>query len=196
MPKNIKHSLNFALILLLIAGCSLIPSPDERAELLQQNISKYQNFQLSGIAEINYNNFRIRQNLVVTNSPQKFSALLVEGGIFGMQAAPLASLQIGSKTELKIMGKEEKLPFSSSDFKQIFSSDLLKKQSSTICSELKLSLNGLDLFWNESMQIEQIRGEKFRVELGYDYQQELANIKFWYERELVLDVTVDEIIFN
>jgi hypothetical protein len=196
MQKIERHCISLALILLLIAGCSFLPSPNERAELLQQNISKYQNFQLSGIAEINYKNFRIRQNLLVSNSPQKFSAVLVEGGVFGMKAAPLASLQIGTKTELKFMGREEKLPFKAADFREIFSPDLLKKHSSVICSELKLSLNELDLFWNESMQIEQIRGEQFRVDLGYDYQQELANIKFWYKTELVLDITVDEITFN
>ncbi|MFO7896919.1 MAG: hypothetical protein R6U84_08305 [Candidatus Cloacimonadales bacterium] len=196
MPINKKLIISSCLILLVLAGCSLFPPPRQRAELLRENINKYQNFTLSGIAEINYKNFTFRKNLQLKNTPEKFSASLVEGGVFGMKAAPLASLEIGQEVEFQFMGKTQAVPLTSSDLQQIFSPDLLDKYSSTICSELQLSLDNLEIFWNEAMQIEEIVTPKFRVRLEYDLNQDLQYIKLWQQQDLVLKVSVDEIKYN
>lgn len=195
MQKKIKQ-LSIFFLILLVFGCSFLPKPAEKEILLWDNINKFRNFHLEGIASINYKQFVFRKTLVMDNSENMFSALLLGGGITGMGAAPFAKIEITDEVKIEIMGQKQKAPFTIEKFSELIDWKKLKKHSSEICKTGEYKIKNTIIYWSEQMQITKIENPEIICELNYDLNGNLDNLEISLKKEKVLEIAVDKIIYR
>jgi len=196
MPKVRIQLVSLLAIFALFAGCALVPSTKSQVVLLEENISKFNNFEMSGVISINYQQFVIRKQIHINKDASSFSAIIVEGGIFGMQAEPFFSLEITDIGKWSFAGEIHKSPISIQVLNSYTDLTFIRKHQKEILKDRKLILKDTTITWNELMQISSISKEDFRGEIVYDLNGNIDKINIFRAGELASEILIDEVKYK
>jgi hypothetical protein len=188
-----KSPYSLFLIIILLVGCSIITPKKDKTSMLYENIRRLENIQMEGVAEIKYNNLALRKEIFVTKKSNKLSAILIDGGILGMQATPFASLEIAEKTTFSFAGKKESSPFSFSQLQNLTSTQFIEKYKSEIISKQYIQIGDYHLTWNDDMQLIKISGENIEVRISYNISGDLDEININLNNEIEANILIDKV---
>ncbi len=195
MADRLKFPQNsLLLIIILFVGCSIIPPKKDKISLLYENIRKLENLSFEGVAEIKYQNLVLRKEIFVTRNSKKLSAILIDGGIFGMQAAPFASLEIAEKTTFIFAGKKEESPFSFSQLQNLTSKQSIDKFKDEIISKQKIEFKEFQLTWNDNMQLIEISEDNLKIKISYNLSGDLEKINIILNNEIEANILIDKVM--
>ena len=192
MRKKILVILNLSLLLIIFSGCSFLPQPSNKTELLINNVKIYSNFKLEGVANINYKQFVFRKMIFMERDEKQISLNLLDSGVLGMNPTPFASVKIDSIITATLFGKTEKLPFSNQKISEYLSTDFILENSKEISKNLEYKRDNICLKWNEKMQIIQISSPKIMIQMEYDFVGNPEKNYIYYQDELVMEIMIDK----
>ncbi len=191
------NKLFFSFVFILIFSCSLNNRIQNKENLLRKEIQRWQNFQIDGIAEINYKAYRFRKDIRILKSEKSVRIVLFNTGIFGLSPSPFLNFYADSeRVELKFMGKKTDYTRLSKqkEFLPFLKMKLSKKNIREIVDSGKLQIENSTIFFSREMRINRIKLDAYKVEVYFDYSSgKLISIRLTKDNKNIGNIRIDRI---
>lgn len=184
---------------LLLVSCATIPNFYEQELMLQNNLTKWEEFKLNGIVELNYKQFAFRKNIYINKKQQNIDLKVFDGGIFGMAPKPFLTAKMDSILWVSQQGGELK-PFQIPIFPGI---EFLQNPNLLLSYKDDIIKNGEILIDNKTfiqfsknMVITNIENIDYSYKLSLKYNPELSQIIITENKKVLLKIDVDKISYK
>jgi len=177
------------LIISFISSCTYRPKAflvEERLFLLDQEISKWEAFKITGIVDIHYQSFSFRNNCIIQKNEDKLRIDVLASGFLSLGGGIIFAAYIEQELmQIRKPGNTviENVSLSESDLEWIsfFTEGLftfLKSKKNVIIENLQIDLNGYEISFCNNMKLKEINNEleKIRISLNYDRNDNLIEI--------------------
>ena len=202
----LKYSLVFILLLILLSACSLFVKTDvAKEELLLQHLQRWRSFRLKGIAEVSFNQFRLRKNVHINRTEDSLNISLFDSGIFGLHPTPFMTVDIDSGLSVSLPDNIKSMIGGLPDENDLNIAminsliDELEDNRREIVKNGKLMIKDSIIAFNREMMIDSIEfnNNEDEILLQFDYRSaDLSGIEFFLNNNRLLEVSVDTITFT
>lgn len=168
------------LVTTLLTSCTVnkpvAVTPENRREILRQEMLKWENFSAEGVANLNYMGLTLRKMFVLSKTRDEIRFDVIDGGIMGAGASPLISVYLGEYLSLRsdvfpqlsLLAKAMIDPrVSTNPFKDI--NTLVDAYADSILSSGKLVRDGIELSFSPQLRLERVYDPKSKSEALISY---------------------------
>lgn len=201
MKNLLKNKLFFVFIIFSLSGCVLItrPKKETKERLLFEHLQSWNEFQIEGIIEANYQGFALRKNVMIRKKNDIFRIDVYDSGFMGMKPTPFLSIYIDSVMIVRPPFSDEVITaaeagmtdFDSSLFS--FDTNLLFQEKDTIISRLVIEYPEYQIYFSDKMQIEKIVTLKNPISIVFNYIDGLDQISVLQNEKQLANIQIDKI---
>ena len=203
-----KKIIIFIWIAILI---SCTPKPNiiqkqEKLNLLQQEINKWQSFKITGIIDAEYQAYSLRNNIILLKNEDKFRADVLGSGLFGLGGGLFMAAYIDKETmQIKLPGKsmieDYELDDHALDWLKYITEELfydLESKKDKITDTYKAEIEGFEIKFLNNMKISEIINKEndLKISFYYSRQNELTEINVVSPNIRKLIIHIDKIEYN
>ena len=194
---------------MLLVSCATAPKPGsdkEKMLLLNQELERWQNFKLTGLADIQYQSFSIRRPCVIALSDGKFRFDILDSGFLGMGSGVFMSAFADHDGIQYRMPGTSKIELLKTDTETEAILNFLTQKWADILAEVKdaiietnrAEIFGITLSFSDRMRLVQVasKEENIRVNFVYDSRENLTEINISAPIIRKLLIQVDKIEHN
>jgi hypothetical protein len=186
--KRIK----FVIILVIcgiLVSCATTPKETtdlEKLHLLEQELSRWQSFKITGLADVHYQAFAVRRPAVIAMTEGKFRFDVLDSGFLGFGSGTVMSAFVDSENiQIRRPGSSRvesiSLDGDAIELLKLLThswSDLLHNHKRTIVSQHYCTIHGVEIHFTEQMRIREISsvGDNVKIEFNYNRSEVLTDI--------------------
>jgi hypothetical protein len=204
MKNFLKNSSILLILALLISSCALIPRPKkaEKEKLLIENLQRWNEFQLEGIIEANYNSFSFRKNIMIRKNNDAIRLDVFDSGFMGLNPTPFLSIYLDSTLVLRLPFSKEFVSAEEAGIKDFDSVTILSEldnlllEKNKIISKKKLEFPEYKIYFSDNMQIEKIELINKPITLMFSYIDDLDQISVLNDEKQVANIQIDRIEYK
>lgn len=197
----------FLIILLLLSSCSkmkLVSEHPHKITQLQNEIRRWQTFQMSGVVEVSYKMFVFRKNFSIQKDREAIRIDLLDSGVFGLSAS---SISIFADSVLNISGHIGKTPLSfsvSEENKDLYrllnqtDSNWWKDQEDSLLNSHSAMVKNWKIIFNQQMHLSEIinENEEISIRFFYSINQEPEKIIIKKNGAEICNIKIDKITYE
>ena len=162
----------FTIVLLTVVSCASM-QPVDKTQLLRTEWDRWQNFEAQGVVQLTNSGLTMRRMFVLSKTPEAMRFDILSGGVLAANPKPLISVYYGDYLaiqcpqfpKIEILAQmpifPEKLPIYDIDRDSLFT-----VFADSIINHQELNLEGLQLKFNSTMQLERIIEPKSGMEIN------------------------------
>ena len=163
---------SLTIVLLTVVSCASM-QPVDKTQLLRTEWDRWQNFEAQGVVQLTNSGLTMRRMFVLSKTPEAIRFDILSGGVLAANPKPLISVYYGDYLaiqcpqfpKIEILAQmpifPEKLPIYDIDRDSLFT-----VFADSIINHQELNLEGLQLKFNSTMQLERIIEPKSGMEIN------------------------------
>jgi len=163
---------SLTIVLLTVVSCASM-QPVDKTQLLRTEWDRWQNFEAQGVVQLTNSGLTMRRMFVLSKTPEAMRFDILSGGVLAANPKPLISVYYGDYLaiqcpqypKIEILAQmpifPEKLPIYDIDRDSLFT-----VFADSIINHQELNLEGLQLKFNSTMQLERIIEPKSGMEIN------------------------------
>ena len=163
---------SLTIVLLTVVSCASM-QPVDKTQLLRTEWDRWQNFEAQGVVQLTNSGLTMRRMFVLSKSPEAMRFDILSGGVLAANPKPVISVYYGDYLaiqcpqfpKIEILAQmpifPEKLPIYDIDRDSLFT-----VFADSIINHQELNLEGLQLKFNSTMQLERIIEPKSGMEIN------------------------------
>lgn len=163
---------SLTIVLLTVVSCASM-QPVDKTQLLRTEWERWQNFEAQGVVQLTNSGLTMRRMFVLSKTPEAMRFDILSGGVLAANPKPLISVYYGDYLaiqcpqfpKIEILAQmpifPEKLPIYDIDRDSLFT-----VFADSIINHQELNLEGLQLKFNSTMQLERIIEPKSGMEIN------------------------------
>ena len=192
----------FLFLFLLLFGCATIPKPDfaQNEKLLSTHLKEWENIQIDGIIELNYQGFSFRKNVVVKKKGDRGRIDIFDSGVFGLKPNPFISVYFDSTLFVRLPEQTKLVEINNSSLKKelpdlsfIKKFDALVSHKNKILKEKEYRDNKFIFSFSDEMKLEKIELTQENFCVLFDYSKELSKILIFKNSKEIANIQIDKI---
>ena len=206
---RIKTTILLLVLLLMLTGCvttktsHLLKHPKKMIQV-NEEFKRWQNFQMEGIAQVEYKIFVFRKNFVIQKSKTALRLDLLDSGIFGLSGSNI-SVYVDSTLQIEGLWGNSTFGFEVPDaYKQVYlwgnnaKIDDFEPYMAELFDKNEFTKDGIRFIFNNSMRIKAIEAsdKQVRLEFTYDYNAVLSEISVFFANLKICNLKIDKISYN
>ena len=190
--------------LLAVVSCASM-QPVDKAQLLRTEWERWQNFEAQGVVQLTDSGLTLRKMFVLSKTPEAMRFDILSGGVLAANPKPLISVYYGDYLaiqcpqfpKIEILAQmpifPEKLPIYDIDRDSLFT-----VFADSIINHQELNLEGLQLKFNSTMQLERIIEPKSGMEININRnsQGDPDKVKLTISENTYLLLLIDSISYG
>jgi len=204
MKHRLKNNFLLYILILTLSSCVLIPQPGRAAKekLLIEHLQGWNEFQLEGIVEANYNSFSFRKNIMIRKNNDAFRLDVFDSGFMGLNPTPFLSIYMDSTLVIRPPFSKEVLSAEEAGFKELDSTTFLFNlndiinNKQIIISQQILEFPEYKIHFTDKMQIDKIIMKHKPLEILFSYINELNQISILNDDKQVANIQIDKIEYK
>ena len=184
--------------LLLVSGLVAKPNP---AKDLQNNLKTWQQFRWEGIIQVQMEPFSARKNFVFARNQQEMRLDVLDSGVMGLQAKPLATLYLKDKILLDAPSIQQLADIDLNWFiptdavrSLVHFADSLKAHSQEILANRKVALGPITYNFDKKHRLVKISSPDFgmKAEIIYNRRNQPTKMLFDHEGERIVELQINQ----
>jgi Asp-tRNA(Asn)/Glu-tRNA(Gln) amidotransferase C subunit len=196
----------FIIVGLFLSSCAISSafSNPNKAKLLYREFKRWQEFQMEGIAELQYKEFSIRKSFVFSKNREALRFDVLDGGLFGLSGGTL-SIYADSTGLLDAIVMNQELSMDNPQsinqlFKYLNSIELsdIEPLLKDIDSKNEFTKDKVKFVFNNQMRLIQISSEDLglRVDISYTFSNEIKEISIYLSNLKICNLRIDKITYD
>ncbi|HRU46953.1 MAG TPA: hypothetical protein P5331_00020 [Candidatus Syntrophosphaera sp.] len=195
---------SLTIVLLTVVSCASM-QPVDKTQLLRTEWERWQNFEAQGVVQLTNSGLTMRRMFVLSKSPEAMRFDILSGGVLAANPKPLISVYYGDYLaiqcpqfpKIEILAQmpifPEKLPIYDIDRDSLFT-----VFADSIINHQELNLEGLQLKFNSTMQLERIIEPKSGMEININRnsQGDPDKVKLTISENTYLLLLIDSISYG
>ncbi len=195
---------SLTIVLLTVVSCASM-QPVDKTQLLRTEWERWQNFEAQGVVQLTDSGLTMRRMFVLSKTPEAMRFDILSGGVLAANPKPLISVYYGDYLaiqcpqfpKIEILAQmpifPEKLPIYDIDRDSLFT-----VFADSIINHQELNLEGLQLKFNSTMQLERIIEPKSGMEININRnsQGDPDKVKLTISENTYLLLLIDSISYG
>lgn len=195
---------SLTIVLLTVVSCASM-QPVDKTQLLRTEWDRWQNFEAQGVVQLTNSGLTMRRMFVLSKTPEAMRFDILSGGVLAANPKPLISVYYGDYLaiqcpqfpKIEILAQmpifPEKLPIYDIDRDSLFT-----VFADSIINHQELNLEGLQLKFNSTMQLERIIEPKSGMEININRnsQGDPDKVKLAISENTYLLLLIDSISYG
>lgn len=195
---------SLTIVLLTVVSCASM-QPVDKTQLLRTEWDRWQNFEAQGVVQLTNSGLTMRRMFVLSKTPEAMRFDILSGGVLAANPKPLISVYYGDYLaiqcpqfpKIEILAQmpifPEKLPIYDIDRDSLFT-----VFADSIINHQELNLEGLQLKFNSTMQLERIIEPKSGMEININRnsQGDPDKVKLTISENTYLLLLIDSISYG
>jgi hypothetical protein len=195
---------SLTIVLLTVVSCASM-QPVDKTQLLRTEWERWQNFEAQGVVQLTNSGLTMRRMFVLSKTPEAMRFDILSGGVLAANPKPLISVYYGDYLaiqcpqfpKIEILAQmpifPEKLPIYDIDRDSLFT-----VFADSIINHQELNLEGLQLKFNSTMQLERIIEPKSGMEININRnsQGDPDKVKLAISENTYLLLLIDSISYG
>ena len=195
---------SLTIVLLTVVSCASM-QPVDKTQLLRTEWERWQNFEAQGVVQLTNSGLTMRRMFVLSKTPEAMRFDILSGGVLAANPKPLISVYYGDYLaiqcpqfpKIEILAQmpifPEKLPIYDIDRDSLFT-----VFADSIINHQELNLEGLQLKFNSTMQLERIIEPKSGMEININRnsQGDPDKVKLTISENTYLLLLIDSISYG
>lgn len=195
---------SLTIVLLTVVSCASM-QPVDKTQLLRTEWERWQNFEAQGVVQLTNSGLTMRRMFVLSKTPEAMRFDILSGGVLAANPEPLISvyysdylaIQCPQFPKIEILAQmpifPEKLPIYDIDRDSLFT-----VFADSIINHQELNLEGLQLKFNSTMQLERIIEPKSGMEININRnsQGDPDKVKLAISENTYLLLLIDSISYG
>ncbi|HQH47181.1 MAG TPA: hypothetical protein PL142_01265 [Candidatus Syntrophosphaera thermopropionivorans] len=195
---------SLTIVLLTVVSCASM-QPVDKTQLLRTEWERWQNFEAHGVVQLTNSGLTMRRMFVLSKTPEAMRFDILSGGVLAANPKPLISVYYGDYLaiqcpqfpKIEILAQmpifPEKLPIYDIDRDSLFT-----VFADSIINHQELNLEGLQLKFNSTMQLERIIEPKSGMEININRnsQGDPDKVKLAISENTYLLLLIDSISYG
>ena len=195
---------SLTIVLLTVVSCASM-QPVDKTQLLRTEWERWQNFEAQGVVQLTNSGLTMRRMFVLSKSPEAMRFDILSGGVLAANPKPLISVYYGDYLaiqcpqfpKIEILAQmpifPEKLPIYDIDRDSLFT-----VFADSIINHQELNLEGLQLKFNSTMQLERIIEPKSGMEININRnsQGDPDKVKLTISENTYIVLLIDSISYG
>lgn len=203
-----KHYKIFFILIIgfIFSSCAMqsMFSQPNKAKLLYQELKRWQEFQMEGIAELQYKEFSIRKSFVFSKNKEAMRFDVLDSGLFGLSGGTLSVYSDQSDTLRAIMMNQEiniEKPQSMNELFRFMNTFELSDADSLlkeVNARNEFTKDKIRFVFNNQMRLTQISAEDLtlRVDISYTFSNEIDEISIYLSNLKICNLRIDKITYD
>ena len=195
---------SLTIVLLTVVSCASM-QPVDKTQLLRTEWERWQNFEAQGVVQLTNSGLTMRRMFVLSKTPEAMRFDILSGGVLAANPKPLISVYYGDYLaiqcpqfpKIEILAQmpifPEKLPIYDIDRDSLFT-----VFADSIINHQELNLEGLQLKFNSTMQLERIIEPKSGMEININRnsQGDPDKVKLTISENTYIVLLIDSISYG
>ncbi len=195
---------SLTIVLLTVVSCASM-QPVDKTQLLRTEWERWQNFEAHGVVQLTNSGLTMRRMFVLSKTPEAMRFDILSGGVLAANPKPLISVYYGDYLaiqcpqfpQIEILAQmpifPEKLPIYDIDRDSLFT-----VFADSIINHQELNLEGLQLKFNSTMQLERIIEPKSGMEININRnsQGDPDKVKLTISENTYIVLLIDSISYG
>ena len=195
---------SLTIVLLTVVSCASM-QPVDKTQLLRTEWERWQNFEAQGVVQLTNSGLTMRRMFVLSKTPEAMRFDILSGGVLAANPKPLISVYYGDYLaiqcpqfpKIEILAQmpifPEKLPIYDIDRDSLFT-----VFADSIINHQELNLEGLQLKFNSTMQLERIIEPKSGMEININRnsQGDPDKVKLTISENTYIELLIDSISYG
>ncbi len=204
MKHRMKNKFLLYILILTLSSCALIPQPGRAAKekLLIEHLRGWNEFQLEGIVEANYNSFSFRKSILIRKNNDAFRLDVFDSGFMGLNPTPFISIYMDSTLVIRPPFSKEVLSAEKAGLKELNSTaflfdlnDIIHHKQKIVSQQI-LEFPEYKIHFTDKMQIDKIMLKQKPVEILFSYIDKLNQISITNDNKQVANIQIDKIEYK
>ena len=190
------------LILIFLIGIgAALQARKTPAELFDANLNQWQSFRFQGIVQVSYTEFAARKYFALAKNKDAIRLDILDNGILGLQAAPLATVYLQDSLYIKAPTIKQLESFNPNWFLDrgtvpmvINIVDSLATHRDEILAKRKVVIGGIVFVFDKKYRISRISSSRFLTEITVTYNRhsEPDVVKIKYSGKAAASFSIDQ----